>query len=78
MLRQRLAESFVDSFKTELIADRVWRTSHNSSWPSSNTSAGSTTPAYTKRSRSPAAEFETLSQSSYGPTIPLMTKAGTN
>jgi transposase InsO family protein len=24
-LRQRLAESFVDSFKTELIADRVWR-----------------------------------------------------
>jgi putative transposase len=27
-LDNALAESFVDSFKTELIADRVWRTQH--------------------------------------------------
>jgi putative transposase len=45
-----MAESFVDSFKTELIADRVWRTNPNSSWRSSNTSAGSTTSACIKRS----------------------------
>ena len=35
-----LAESFVDSFKTELIADRVWRSRHSSSSPSSSTSPG--------------------------------------
>ena len=36
-----LAESFVDSFKTELIADRVWRTyARGSSSPSSSTSPG--------------------------------------
>jgi transposase InsO family protein len=45
-----LAESFVDSFKTELIADRVWRTGRSSSSPSSNTSAGPTTADCTKRS----------------------------
>ena len=45
-----LAESFVDSFKTELIADRVWRSGRSSSWPSSNGSPGSTTAASTKRS----------------------------
>jgi transposase InsO family protein len=39
-----LAESFVDSFKTELIADRVWRTDRSSSSPSSSTSAGLTRP----------------------------------
>jgi transposase InsO family protein len=45
-----MAESFLDSFKTELIADRVWRTKAQSSSPSSNTSAGSTTTACTKHS----------------------------
>ena len=30
------AESFVDSFKTELISDRVWRTAPNWNWRSSN------------------------------------------
>ena len=33
-----MAESFVDSFKTELIEDRVWRTDPSSSSRSSNTS----------------------------------------
>ena len=42
-----MAESFVDSFKTELIADRVWRTRSQLSWPSSSTSPGSTTIACT-------------------------------
>ena len=45
-----LAESFVDSFKTELIADRVWRSGHSSSSPSSSTSPGLTTTGCTKPS----------------------------
>jgi transposase InsO family protein len=45
-----LAESFVDSFKTELIADRVCAPAPSSSSQSSNGSAGSTTTASTKRS----------------------------
>jgi transposase InsO family protein len=45
-----LAESFVDSFKTELIKDRVCRPAHNSSSPSLNTSTGSTTAACTNHS----------------------------
>ena len=45
-----LAESFIDSFKTELIADRVWRLGRSSSSQSWNTSAGSTTSGSTKRS----------------------------
>jgi putative transposase len=44
-----LAESFVDSFKTELICDRVWRSRSQLEPPSSNTSAGLTTPGSTKR-----------------------------
>ncbi len=39
-----LAESFVDTFKTELIRDRVWRTAANSNWRSSRSSRGSTPP----------------------------------
>ena len=38
-----MAESFVDTFKTELIADRVWRSRSRWSWPSLSTSPGSTT-----------------------------------
>jgi putative transposase len=38
-----MAESFVDSFKTELIADRVWRTRSQLELAVSNTSAGLTT-----------------------------------
>jgi transposase InsO family protein len=45
-----LAESFVDSFKTELIADRVWPPASSSSSPPSSTSAGSTMTASTPRS----------------------------
>jgi transposase InsO family protein len=45
-----LAESFVDSFKTELIADRVWQTRSSSSSPSSSTSAGTTMAASTRAS----------------------------
>ena len=44
-----LAESFVDSFKTELIRDRVGAPAASSIWRSSSTSAGSTPPACTKR-----------------------------
>jgi hypothetical protein len=43
-------ESFLDSFKSELIADRVWSPGHSSSWPSSSTSAGTTAPARTRAS----------------------------
>jgi hypothetical protein len=46
-----LGESFVDSlFKTELIADRVWKTRAQLELPSSSTSAGSTTPGCTRAS----------------------------
>jgi putative transposase len=45
-----LAESFVDSFKTELIADRVWRTRSSLSSRSSSTSPGSTPAACTNPS----------------------------
>ena len=45
-----VAESFVDSFKTELIADRSWPTRASSSSPSWSTSPASTTSAYTKPS----------------------------
>jgi transposase InsO family protein len=45
-----LAESFVDSFKTELIADRVWRTRSQLELAVVETSAGSTTPGCTSRS----------------------------
>jgi transposase InsO family protein len=48
-----LAESFVDSYKTELITDRVWQTRSSSSWPPSNTSPGSTTSGYTPPSATP-------------------------
>jgi len=44
-----LADSFLDSFKTELITDRIWRRARSSSSPSSTTSAGSTTSRYTNR-----------------------------
>jgi transposase InsO family protein len=49
-LDNALAESFVDSFKTELIADRVWRSPCSSSSPSSSTSHGSTTTGCTSHS----------------------------
>jgi putative transposase len=45
-----MAESFVDTFKTELIADRIWRSRSQLSWPSSNTSSGSTTSGCTNPS----------------------------
>ena len=45
-----LAESFLDSFKTELISDRVWRSRSQLSSPSSSTSAGTTPPACTRAS----------------------------
>jgi putative transposase len=45
------AESFVDSFKTELIADRVWTSrSHLKAGARLSMSHGSTTPGYTKLS----------------------------
>ena len=56
-----LAESFVDSFNSELIADRVWRTEASSSSPSSSTSAGSA-PGRLHQALGdvPPADFETL------------------
>jgi transposase InsO family protein len=45
-----LAESFVDSFKTELSPTASGATARSSSSPSSSTSAGSTTTACTKHS----------------------------
>ena len=55
-----LAESFVDSFKTELIADRVWRTrSPARARRSSSTSAGSTrTRLHESLDDRPPVEFE--------------------
>jgi transposase InsO family protein len=44
------AESFVDSFKTELIRDRVWRSLSQLELASSNTSPGSTPSASTPHS----------------------------
>jgi hypothetical protein len=41
-----MAESFVDGFKTEPTADRVWQTAASWGSRSSSTSAGSTTVAY--------------------------------
>jgi putative transposase len=74
-----LAESFVDSFKTELIADRVWRTRSQLELAIVEY-VGWFNDARLHEALGdlPPAEFETLSQSSYGPTIPLMTEAGTN
>ncbi|HEX4672156.1 MAG TPA: IS3 family transposase [Solirubrobacteraceae bacterium] len=74
-----LAESFVDSFKTELIADRVWRTRSQLELAIVEY-VGWFNDARLHEALGdlPPAEFETLSQSSYGPTIPLMTKAETN
>jgi transposase InsO family protein len=45
-----MAESFVDTFKTELLSDRVWRSRSQLELPSSNTSPGSTTSACTNPS----------------------------
>jgi putative transposase len=74
-----LAESFVDSFKTELIADRVWRTRSQLELAIVEYVGGfNDARLHEALGDLPPAEFETLSQSSYGPTIPLMTKAGTN
>ena len=69
-----MAESFVDSFKTELICDRVWRTRAQLElaivewvgWFNNDR-------LHESLGDLPPAEFETLSQSSYGPTIPLRT-----
>ena len=69
-----LAESFVDSFKTELISDRVWRSRaaleiaivEYLGWFNHDR-------LHSAIGDLPPAEFETLSQSSYGPTIPLRT-----
>ena len=74
-----MAESFVDSFKTELIADRVWRTRSQLELAIVEY-VGWFNDARLHEALGdlPPAEFETLSQSSYGPTIPLMTEAGTN
>ena len=74
-----LAESFVDSFKTELIADRVWRTRSQLELAIVEY-VGWFNDARLHEALGdlPPAEFETLSHSSYGPTIPLMTEAGTN
>ena len=49
-----LAESFVDTFKTELIADRAWRSRSQLELASSSTSPGSTTTACTPHRRHPA------------------------
>jgi len=67
-----LAESFVDTFKTELIADRVWR-SRASLEIAIVEYLGWFNQArlHSALGDLPPAEFETLSQSSYGPTIPL-------
>ena len=45
-----MAESFVDTFKTELIADRVWRAAASSNSRSSNGSPGLTTSDCTRAS----------------------------
>ena len=45
-----MAESFVDSFKTELIADRVWHSRTQLELAVVEYVAGSTTSAYTKTS----------------------------
>ena len=59
-----MAESFVDTFKTELIRDRVWRSTASSSSRSSATSPGSTMNACTQRSvicRQPSMRHSTSS-----------------
>ena len=61
-----MAESFVDSFKTELIADRVWRNRRSSSSRSSPTSAGSTTERlHESLGDIPPAEHEALHEFRY-------------
>ncbi len=52
-LDNAMAESFLDSFKTELIADRVWQPAPNSSSLSSSTSPGLTTTGCTSPSATP-------------------------
>jgi transposase InsO family protein len=70
-----LAESFVDSFKTELIADRVWRTRTQLElaiveyvgWFNHDR-------LHQALGDRPPAEFETLNDEQYVPTIPLLLK----
>jgi transposase InsO family protein len=45
-----MPESFVDTFKTELVADRAWRSRSQLGWPSSGASPGSTTSVCTNPS----------------------------
>ena len=62
-----MAESFVDTFKTELIADRVWRSRSQLELASSSTSPGSTTTACTSPSaisRPPSSRPYTLPRES--------------
>jgi putative transposase len=74
-----MAESFVDSFKTELIADRVWRTRTQLelaiiewvAWFNNDR-------LHESLGDIPPAEFETLRAGQYVSTLPLQTGAGTN
>jgi transposase InsO family protein len=66
-LDNALAESFVDTIKTELIADRVWRTAPTSRSPSWNGSAGSTTPDSTSPSATSRPPSSKPSTHSVGP-----------
>ena len=61
-----MAESFVDTFKTELIKDRVWQTRSQLELASLNTSTGSTTAGCTSHST-------TCRRSSSKPNGPLET-----
>lgn len=74
-----LAESFVDTFKTELITDRVWRTRTQLelaiiewvSWFNNSR-------LHQALGDLPPAEFETLRQEQYVSSLPLHSKVGTN
>ena len=71
-LDNALAESFVDSFKTELISDRVCRRGPGWSSRSSSTSPGSTTTACTAHSatsRPPSSRLYTLRGTSHPPPL---------
>jgi hypothetical protein len=63
-----MAERFVDSFKTELIADRVWRTRTELELASS-TSAGSTPSACTNPQRGSTSRVGDSKPEQHGPTL---------
>jgi len=74
-----MAESFVDTFKTELIADRVWRTRSQLELAIVEWVAWfNTDRLHESLGDIPPAEFEILSAGQYVSSHPLHSKVGTN